>query len=353
MNLVKFHRLFALLSFRLEEFAQAGMPEGQRLKVRQFIDAAAAQVMALKGELKDTAAFFRGEGLDFIVFKGFSLAQTVYPAGEIRYFADNDLLVKPENLPLAEKLLKSRGYRLIKGWHSGFDIEVSSRCGISRPLMKEGAPYLQMDLHPGLTLGPGLRLAQQSDFWESDEFVQVEQERYKTLPPEIHLLYLCWHALKHPVFRLIWFRDLRLFLLKYPNLLQDGQFHLLLRKYRSARIVETAFKITEEIFQDSSFTRSLKQRWRCEELRKPGFFRTSRLLEPRADLPPLKRLRRDLVLIESYRGKAAFIFDFFFPQPLLLADLPKKVSSRTNLRYIRKRVAMLLGKRTLMGNWDC
>lgn len=64
----------------------------------------------IKRELVPLLAAWRAEGLDVLLFKGFHLAEFVYPAPGARFHGDVDLLMRPEHLARAAEIARAMGW---------------------------------------------------------------------------------------------------------------------------------------------------------------------------------------------------------------------------------------------------
>jgi len=142
---------------------------------------------------------FQDAGIEVIVLKGAALAQTVYADIGLRPMNDLDLLVRPEFLRKAVKVLQGLGFA---------------------PLMYNYARYhvffrqenIALELHWTLLDG-----VQHHELWSQAVSLPPWTNGILTLNTQMHLLYLAGHAFwqhqKH--LRLIWLYDLHLVVGQY------------------------------------------------------------------------------------------------------------------------------------------
>lgn len=105
----------------------------------------AARHLAARGVLAALFRAWEGEQIQSVVFKGFTLAEFVYPSAGQRAYADVDLLIEPEQLPQALELAASLGWQTV--WRADVTDDV---------LALHGAEYTGHEVgqirHPGVDL---------------------------------------------------------------------------------------------------------------------------------------------------------------------------------------------------------
>lgn len=298
----------------------------------------------LKGELTRLGKLLHAKNIPFLVFKGFSLANSIYPDDEYRQFADIDIVVLPNDLRTVEWMLYDNNYKLIEGFHSKFEVEDSSRLGISRPYIHEKIESLQIDLHPTISIGPGFKYAEIDDLWNETDTFSMNGRTYQTLNKGLYLVYLCWHAVKHSVSRLVWFRDIYLFVKENEDVFSDRTLLGYLEKYKARKIVCTALKLTSVIFENKEIS-DIADNLNDGSFRlKKGYFNIEKLFLPRNDISGITRTMRDLYLLETARERSSYLFKALLPHPDYIAEMPRKVKSRWNLRYFINRIKSVIRK---------
>ena len=156
-------------------------------ELRSAFCAAAVGHGRLRSALAEIADAFTRSGIRLIVLKGLSLAERLYPDPACRPMEDLDLLVRPEHLPTADRLLPSLGYS-----DRTFGIED----------YRNPETRIVVDLHAGLlntTRLPVRRTAwdpRLDTWWNRAQPSEIHPAIY-TLDPQDHLVYLCHHAWLH------------------------------------------------------------------------------------------------------------------------------------------------------------
>ena len=105
----------------------------------------AARHLAARGVLAALLRAWEGEQIHGVVFKGFTLAEFVYPSAGQRAYADVDLLIDPRQVPRALELATGLGWQTV--WSAGVTDDV---------LALHGAEYTGHEVgqirHPGVDL---------------------------------------------------------------------------------------------------------------------------------------------------------------------------------------------------------
>jgi len=92
-------------------YARAGSADPARVRFRQDYLAALARHHAIKRELVPLVAAWRAAGIETLLYKGFFLAEFVYPAPGTRFHGDVDILIRTEHGPEALRLALALGWR--------------------------------------------------------------------------------------------------------------------------------------------------------------------------------------------------------------------------------------------------
>lgn len=176
---------------------------------RRLVESVGRQ-LALGRELARLLGAFEGPRLPVIPLKGPVLAETLYADPALRPFSDLDLLIRRENLPAADGLLRELGYRRLADAHSWeFDLVYD------RATLYESPDGIQVDLHWALLSDPryGWRESAGLEVWERAVKIPVAGRAALGLCPEDLLLYLASHlAVHHGLAGLLWYWDLALLL---------------------------------------------------------------------------------------------------------------------------------------------
>lgn len=190
----------------------AGMaPEvHERLKDGEIADVAGA--LLLDVALARTLDALRHRGVRAIVLKGPVLARRLYGAPAFRPYHDVDLVVHPHELDLASRTLVDLGFVEIP-----YEAEVARAkfelSGAEEPFhrMFASAPDRALvEVHAD-PLQLGLKPKAEDDRWRRALVAPELGAGALVLRDEDQLIQLCVHAHKHGFSRLIWLKDLDLF----------------------------------------------------------------------------------------------------------------------------------------------
>ncbi len=106
------HKVAALLAGRV---AASGVDSHLSTRVRQRLEVirtkAAAQAARARWTLERVATAFAEEDVPLLLVKGSVLAEKIYGTAALRPFFDVDIVVRPDTLDRAERVLRSLGYR--------------------------------------------------------------------------------------------------------------------------------------------------------------------------------------------------------------------------------------------------
>jgi Uncharacterised nucleotidyltransferase len=166
-----------------------------------------AQNLVLERELQNVLHAFNEAHISILLFKGPSLAYTVYPEAHMRTYHDVDVLIRPDDLPRAHELLLQMGYRFYEEYRA--NVTNSKRTGFNYLLARPDS-WLEIPIelhtapHPS-EIGTDFEV---ESLWLKAQHIEVLGESTLTMHPIDHLLYLCWHYRFHGFTRLLWLYDL-------------------------------------------------------------------------------------------------------------------------------------------------
>ena len=336
---LKFHRMISLVGDKIIS-GQIDYLEKQ-IKDEVLILQQAGLVLksALRKALLETAHSLSSAEIPFIVIKGFHLSENIYPGYEARLFSDNDILVGREDFGRAAKILQDAGYIIMQGLHSRFSVEQCAKLGISRPYHHSEAGFLQIDLHSRLSINPGLIYLDDEDCWENTNVMDLDGTSLTVLPSAVNRAYLSWHSLKHSVSRIVWFRDLYLYMKKEPGVLEQVKFFELLDRYRLRKMTASVLLTAAKIFNDNELSATVEKIFSGARRLDQKYFAPEKLLTVRDEISPLDRTLRDLRIIEKNVDRLSYLWRSFFPEPDLLPELKSKTG--LNFNYLANRIQAL------------
>ncbi len=205
LGLAERHRVLGSLARSL--LRAAGVPDEDRSAVEARIARAAARNLRVLEDLRGVAAAL--EGLPWLVTKGPVLAETVYPAPELRPYGDLDLVVEPRAFGDAVAALEAAGASVEdRNWAL---------------LAREGRGQLHLrlphgtlaDLHWHLVNRASVRGAfriPMTALFERGRWADVAGIRSPVLEPTDALLHVALHAALSGGNRLLWLQDVAMLL---------------------------------------------------------------------------------------------------------------------------------------------
>jgi len=188
------------------------------------------QIIEIQNALKET-------GIKFILLKGIALITSVYKNLGLRSFADIDLLVKKEDLPLIKYKLENLNYRL-QGQKQASLLERFG-CG-DWSFLKQG--LLPLDIHWQLCQYErfkGIIKFDEQKIFQDAVYIEINNNQLLTLSKEDLFLYLSMHfALVHGFSGFNWFYDLKSVIDYYK---EDFNWGLLIDKAKKANLSTTLY----------------------------------------------------------------------------------------------------------------
>ena len=201
------HGVAALVWQALER--ETGLGATLRAKLDPLVRGIVARELLVQRDLQSVLAALHTDGVPALVFKGSSLAYTIYPQPWLRSRLDTDVLIRKEDVTAASRVLEQCGYMRSDAISTGE--LVSHQIAFTR-IDENGIRYV-IDLH-WKTSNPQLF----ADAMSFDELWSVRQNaaalgRAAYVPPPVASTVLaCVHRLAHHQGhdRLIWLYDLKL-----------------------------------------------------------------------------------------------------------------------------------------------
>lgn len=199
------------------------MPGGAQKRVRHYAISEKFEYQRITAALDELLDAFHAEGIQAVALKGPLLSERLNAEPHVRLSNDLDFLLRPEALDHAKKALLCLGYRevpaptIIEGYayHLNF-------ARPDRPMV---------ELHYALGRGWEKPYPSGSFMDRAQPHVNTRGRNTWTLSPEDELAFLCFHSSKHVFSQLILLYDMKLFLLRHPQL----HVHTLLERSRCLR----------------------------------------------------------------------------------------------------------------------
>lgn len=114
LDLLSAHWIKPLLYWHIRRLPpESAPPEAVVHHLKHAFQVSVGACLQMERQLGEILETFRGHGLPMMVLKGPALARTVYPHPATRPSSDLDLLVRPDHVRTARKLLVGLGYRCL------------------------------------------------------------------------------------------------------------------------------------------------------------------------------------------------------------------------------------------------
>lgn len=167
--------------------------------VEQPLREQVAHTLTLRAATAETLREFAGKGIDMLILRGQSVAQTLYTSATLRPQTDVDLLVDAADVPRVTTLLTELGFIPLPPLHMLF-----ARGDV---LLDVHTEPLGIERIASWALLTPLRAP---DFFGHAQHGQLLGEPALLPEARVMLPYLCFHAMKHSFERLIWLWDIAL-----------------------------------------------------------------------------------------------------------------------------------------------
>jgi hypothetical protein len=208
---------------------QGFVPPQVEQALRDEYDFTARRNVWLFHQLAEVLACLRSAGSGVIVLKGAALVQMVYGGNvALRPLRDLDLLIRPEVVAEAQRLLGAMGYVSVRAeTRAGAMLDYENEVTLFKP----GSVGVLLELHWSLIDSPFYQRTLSGDwFWHTAQPLAIGSERALALGVEAQLLHLCAHLrLHHAGQELLWLNDVAEVLYAYQQridwavLLQQAQ----------------------------------------------------------------------------------------------------------------------------------
>jgi len=156
-------------------------------------------LMALDDAAAEALDAFAHAGVDALVLKGPALARALYTNGEHRGYTDVDLLVSPNHVPAARRVLHDRGYMSIDDGLGIVDLAGASDAETWVQARGADSIGVMIDLHwrlPGAEASPEAAWVALS---RERGWIELEGRRVATFSREGLALHVATHAAQHGI----------------------------------------------------------------------------------------------------------------------------------------------------------
>ncbi|HXU19471.1 MAG TPA: nucleotidyltransferase family protein [Verrucomicrobiae bacterium] len=239
------HTVTPLLAKQLAAVAGDALSAARLKQLKDLARAAVVRSLAFTAELVTILDLFRSEGLQAIPYKGPVLAEQAYGNFALREFDDLDLILRQKDMPKANRLIASLGYRAKYPWTLSQDAAASLVPG--EYCYRNERRRMVVELHTERTLRhfplpPDIgRLA------ERLVRVSLSGHAIETFAPEDGLPLLCIHGSKDFWERISWVADVAEFVQANPRLDWD-QVVRLAESLRAMRMLHLGLALAMRFF---------------------------------------------------------------------------------------------------------
>lgn len=246
LELADRHRVAPLLLHHLKKYP-AGMIDPELMSgLIQRQEAVTRQNMLSVAVLTRIAKLFEEQKIDFLLLKGLSVGMRYYPNPNLRHSRDLDLLIRPEQFELAEKLLKEMGFERTefeptRDWHK--ELQFKQEYHFEYHCSRTG---MTVELHWRLSINPYGYQVSFDELMAKSKVMKLGASQIRTMEELEQFVYLCEHGSKHFWFRIKWLADIY-------AVIRDSRFDAeaawkQCKKTKSGRAVALAMHMTKELF---------------------------------------------------------------------------------------------------------
>jgi len=182
----------ALLLYDYLKPQSTAVPESLWQQMKRHYFANAVRNAKLQAELSALHCLFQEQGLTFIPLKGIVLADMLYHDIALRPCVDLDILVRPADLRLANRILAERGYQRLDRSHSARTVAL--RLTNHHWSYQREDPFIFLELHYRLLQKNRSADTSPREFWQRSQTLCLGGTVYPIFCPEDTLLYLAMHS---------------------------------------------------------------------------------------------------------------------------------------------------------------
>jgi hypothetical protein len=216
LRAAQWHGLTPLLHQNLYTHFADALPGDPAERLRLGFEGAARTNLALTAELLRILERFEAAGIVGIPLKGPALAAYLHGNVALRQSVDLDILVAPQDVPVARQLLLAEGYEMALRLNPAQEsAHLQSDCNLA--FVGRDGTYV-VELHWQIAPRYFSVSLDTAAFWTRLGSVVLGQRSVPMLSPEDLLLVLCVHGAKHSWERLAWISDVAALIRRCPEL---------------------------------------------------------------------------------------------------------------------------------------
>jgi len=212
------HGLLPLLYRHLDALATAQVPKPVFVELWAHHERVVRRNQAMARELVCVLRTLDEHGIPAIPFKGPALAAAVYGDLALREFGDLDILVRPEDVLPAKRLLQTRGYV------PEYDLKPAVEAALLRSgtyyhlVMVQAGSEIPVELHWKTDVDFPVEPQSDDQWWARLEYESLGDDRVRCFGSEELLLILFLHGSKHAWASLGWLVDVSEMIRQRPEM---------------------------------------------------------------------------------------------------------------------------------------
>jgi Uncharacterised nucleotidyltransferase len=227
------HRVFPLVYLTITQHAADLIPTALLAQLRNIYNQNALKTIALTGELFRILDKLENHHIPTIAFKGPTLALIAYGSLSSRWFADLDILVKPEDFFKPKTILEPDGYEAQLMPILSERQERDFFWWLGEYTMRHPETEIHIDVHGRAVAGDGFAYTtDMSRFWTRIEPIELLGRSVPTFKREDLLLYLCMGVAKDGYPQLKGICDIAGVIQNHPDL----DWNFIVRESRDLRL---------------------------------------------------------------------------------------------------------------------
>ena len=221
------------------------IPRGARALLERAKADAVIRYMRRKTEMQRVLALFDDQGIETVVLKGASLAESVYPMPYLRPMQDVDLWIPEAQMSSAPSVLEANGYREKHVPSLEKDVRTGREIRLAKFFKYD---LMVIELHATLDVHLPDEKLETDAIW--NRCVPDPASRAKVLCARDVLYHLCTHlALRHRFEQgLLWLLDLRLFLEKHGPKVDWEELAEESRRQQTSKYIYLCLEMVADLF---------------------------------------------------------------------------------------------------------
>jgi Uncharacterised nucleotidyltransferase len=256
------HTVTPLLAKQLTAVAGDALSAARLKQLKDLARAAVVRSLAFTAELVAILKLFGSEGLQAIPYKGPVLAEQAYGDFTLREFEDLDLILRQKDMPKANHLITSLGYRATYPWTLSQNAASSLVPG--EYCYRNERRRMVIELHTERTLRHFPLPPDIGALAERLVRVSLSGHAIETFAPEDGLPLLCIHGSKDFWERISWIADVAEFVQAHPQLDWDSVIRRT-ESLRALRMLHLGLALAVRFF-DLPLMDEIRQRVEADEI---------------------------------------------------------------------------------------